>query len=106
MVASERSHQSIFASHRMKRHESVSRSPRRCALHMRTNRSRMIIRTSALSRESHKLQIKQGVAMFASGAVLGPLCDSLHSAAGVLHYARPTIRSMGPLEIETCWWAV
>jgi hypothetical protein len=47
--------------------------------------------------------------MFAASAVLGPLCDGLHSAADVLHYKDPTwlLRlQAGPLSwgLETCWW--
>eukprot|EP00955_Chlamydomonas_euryale_P036730 350539-Chlamydomonas_euryale.AAC.2 len=46
------------------------------------------------------LLIKQCAAMFAASAVLGPLCDGLHSSAGVLRYADPTLT----WPIETCWW--
>lgn len=45
----------------------------------------------------------QAVAMAAAGATLGPLCDGLHSSSNVLHYVNPTIRNLGPLELETCW---
>ena len=46
----------------------------------------------------------QALAMAAAGATLGPLCDGLHSASDVLHYAHPTIRNLGPLALETCWY--
>jgi hypothetical protein len=49
------------------------------------------------------LLLDQCIAMSASGAVLGPFCDSLHSAGDVLHYTSPTIRSLGPIPLETCW---
>lgn len=35
---------------------------------------------------------RQAVALFASGAVLGPFCDGLHSQHDVLHYANPSIK--------------
>ena len=37
-----------------------------------------------------------------SGAVLGPLCDGLHSRFGVLRYAHPI--ELSPLFLETTWW--
>jgi hypothetical protein len=30
--------------------------------------------------------------LFASGAVLGPFCDGLHSQHNVLHYVNPTVQ--------------
>lgn len=47
--------------------------------------------------------VKQAIAMYAAGATLGPFCDSLHSQGDVLHYAQPTITSLGPVPLETCW---
>ena len=41
--------------------------------------------------------------MGAASAVLGPLCDGQHTSRDVLHYAAPTITSLGPLQLETCW---
>ena len=38
-----------------------------------------------------------------SGAVLGPLCDSLHSRFGVLRYERPLHVGFGD-GLETTWW--
>ena len=52
---------------------------------------------------SARLLLEQSVAMFSAGAVLGPFCDSLHSASDVLHYASPSIWQLGPLQLETCW---
>lgn len=55
---------------------------------------------------------RQAVALFASGAVLGPFCDGLHSQHNVLHYANPSIQlqlqlgescSAGQLLLAT-WW--
>lgn len=47
--------------------------------------------------------------MFCASAVLGPLCDGLHSSADVLHYRRPDVLlhlNFGPVHwgLETCWW--
>jgi len=49
--------------------------------------------------------------MFSASAVLGPLCDGLHSAAGVLHYRHPSLNlnlqlaAGGPAwGLQTCWW--
>lgn len=52
------------------------------------------------------LLMKQSIAMFASGAVLGPLCDGLHSSHNILHYNHPTVLSLPSLHwsLETCWW--
>lgn len=50
------------------------------------------------------LLVKQSMAMFAAGGVLGPFCDSFHSAGDVLHYTQPTIQALGPIPLETCWW--
>eukprot|EP00878_Enallax_costatus_P023792 GHUV01025339.1.p1 GENE.GHUV01025339.1~~GHUV01025339.1.p1 ORF type:complete len:195 (+),score=32.74 GHUV01025339.1:150-734(+) len=52
---------------------------------------------------------RQAIAMFASGAVLGPFCDGLHSQYDVLHYEHPSVQlqlALGPLHwsFETCWW--
>ncbi len=43
--------------------------------------------------------------MFASGAVLGPLCDGLHSQNDVLHYTHPVVFALPQVgwELETCW---
>jgi hypothetical protein len=47
---------------------------------------------------------KQAVALTASGAVLGPMLDGLHSKAGVLQYAQPIHIPLVPgVELETCW---
>lgn len=48
---------------------------------------------------------RQAVASFASGAVLGPLCDGLHSKAGVLAYADPLRLALPAVgfQLETCW---
>lgn len=46
---------------------------------------------------------KQAIAMYAAGATLGPFCDSLHSQGDVLHYTQPSITSLGPIPLETCW---
>mmetsp|Transcript_27617 Transcript_27617/g.52576 ORF Transcript_27617/g.52576 Transcript_27617/m.52576 type:complete len:519 (+) Transcript_27617:193-1749(+) len=52
-----------------------------------------------------ELLIKQAVASFSAGAVLGPLCDGRHSSHNVLHYHSPAHVSVPPLlELETCWW--
>lgn len=50
------------------------------------------------------LLIKQATATAASGAVLGPLCDGLHSKADVLHYVAPIHIHVGSWQLETCWW--
>jgi hypothetical protein len=42
--------------------------------------------------------------MFAAGAVLGPLCDGLHSSQNVLHYHQPVVLTIGSWSLETCWW--
>jgi len=49
---------------------------------------------------------KQAIALAASGAVLGPLCDGQHSKYGVLHYANPTMLNVPicNLQLETCWY--
>lgn len=52
---------------------------------------------------------QHAVAMFASGAVLGPFCDGLHSQHDVLHYKDPSVQlqvDVGflPWSFETCWW--
>ncbi|KAK9809857.1 hypothetical protein WJX72_000432 [[Myrmecia] bisecta] len=49
---------------------------------------------------------KQCTAMFAAGAALGPLCDGQHSSHDVLHYERPVMLQIEPvnLHLETCWW--
>ena len=55
---------------------------------------------------SARLLANQAFALTAAGAVLGPLCDSLHSSHDVLHYNRPSyvdIPAVG-IHIETCWW--
>lgn len=49
---------------------------------------------------------KQAVALGASGFVLGPLLDGMHTSHNVLHYTDPIhlqIRSVG-YDLETCWW--
>lgn len=46
---------------------------------------------------------QQALVVGAASAILGPLCDGQHSAHDVLHYTTPTIRSLGPLQLETCW---
>jgi hypothetical protein len=50
--------------------------------------------------------VKQAVALTAAGAVLGPLCDGLHSSHDVLHYASPSHIDfpLVGLHLETCWW--
>lgn len=35
-----------------------------------------------------------------TGAVLGPLCDGRHSTHDVLHYANPTLMSLGAFHLE------
>eukprot|EP00879_Flechtneria_rotunda_P019077 GHRR01020029.1.p1 GENE.GHRR01020029.1~~GHRR01020029.1.p1 ORF type:complete len:315 (+),score=64.10 GHRR01020029.1:533-1477(+) len=52
---------------------------------------------------------RQAVCMFASGAVLGPFCDGLHSQNDVLHYKNPSIQlnlvsGNFHWSFETCWW--
>lgn len=52
---------------------------------------------------------RQTVALAASGAVLGPLCDGLHSSHDVLHYVFPIHLSVAvppfdAWDLETCWW--
>ncbi len=49
---------------------------------------------------------KQAIAMAASGAVLGPLCDGQHSSHGVLHYVQPAFLNVPILhgQLETCWY--
>ena len=49
---------------------------------------------------------KQAIALAASGAVLGPLCDGQHSKYGVLHYVNPTMLNVPicNLQLETCWY--
>ena len=49
---------------------------------------------------------KQLVALAASGAVLGPLCDGQHSQFGVLHYTSPSLITVPGMEwhLETCWY--
>ena len=50
--------------------------------------------------------IKQAIALAASGAVLGPLCDGQHSKYGVLHYVNPTMLNVPicNLQLATCWY--
>jgi hypothetical protein len=56
------------------------------------------------------LLVRQAAALFCASAVLGPLCDGLHSTAGVLHYERPSVLASLQLPggfswgLETCWW--
>jgi hypothetical protein len=45
---------------------------------------------------------KQSIAMFSSGAVLGPMCDGMHSLNGVLAYKEPFAVPL--LNFQTCWW--
>jgi hypothetical protein len=52
---------------------------------------------------------RQAAALFCASAVLGPLCDGLHSKADVLHYHDPSILvsvQIGGLQwgLESCWW--
>lgn len=49
---------------------------------------------------------KQLVALAASGAVLGPLCDGHHSRFGVLHYTSPSLIAVPSSDwhLETCWY--
>lgn len=48
---------------------------------------------------------KLALATFASGATLGPWCDSQHSSHDVLHYARPDVQlHWGWIQLETCYW--
>ena len=49
---------------------------------------------------------KQLVALAASGAVLGPLCDGQHSRFGVLHYTSPSLITVPGIDwdLETCWY--
>jgi hypothetical protein len=56
------------------------------------------------------LLARQAAALFAASAVLGPMCDGLHSSADVLHYTNPSVLLRLPLSwggawgLETCWW--
>ena len=47
---------------------------------------------------------KQAIALAASGAVLGPLCDGQHSKYEVLHYTNPAVIPL-PVQgqLDTCW---
>lgn len=49
---------------------------------------------------------KQLVALAASGAVLGPLCDGQHSKFGVLQYTSPALITVPGIDwdLETCWY--
>ena len=58
--------------------------------------------TSSSSQATSPILVKQSMAMFSSGAVLGPLCDGLHSSNGVLHYSSPILMPL--INLETCWW--
>lgn len=51
---------------------------------------------------------KQLIALAASGAVLGPLCDGQHSRYGVLHYTSPSIIAVPGTDwhLETCWYCL
>lgn len=58
------------------------------------------------------LLAQQALVLFSASAILGPLCDGLHSAADVLHYKNPSVQlhldfggaSWG---LETWWvWGV
>ena len=53
------------------------------------------------------LWVPHAAAIFGSGAVLGPLCDGLHSQHGVLYYAEPVLLQMpaAGFQLETCWCA-
>ncbi|GAQ78429.1 hypothetical protein KFL_000130110 [Klebsormidium nitens] len=45
------------------------------------------------------------VALWGSGAILGPLLDGRHSTHNVLHYENPTVIRLGSFfQLETCWW--
>ena len=54
------------------------------------------------------LLLQQSLVMGSASAVLGPLCDGLHSAHGALRYARPLLLDLPPaaplLRLETTWW--
>lgn len=63
------------------------------------------IRAAALPSQQQTIT-KQAIALAASGAVLGPLCDGQHSKYGVLHYVNATMLNVPicNLQLETCWW--
>ncbi|KAL0017830.1 hypothetical protein WJX77_006995 [Trebouxia sp. C0004] len=66
---------------------------------------RQYIRAAALPSQQQTIT-KQAIALAASGAVLGPLCDGQHSKHEVLYYVNPTMLNVPicNLQLETCWW--
>ncbi|GMH38997.1 hypothetical protein BSKO_06895 [Bryopsis sp. KO-2023] len=56
--------------------------------------------------ETRALIAKQTALSFASGALLGPVCDGFHSSHDVLHYKDPVLIQLDWIgySLETCWW--
>jgi hypothetical protein len=66
-------------------------------------RRSLTIHASSKTPDDHSnVVIKQSIAMFSSGAVLGPMCDGMHSLNGVLAYKEPFAVPL--LNFQTCWW--
>ena len=75
-----------------------------CVVTLRAERH-MLTFSAALPSQQQTIT-KQAIALAASGAVLGPLCDGQHSKYGVLHYVNATMLNVPicNLQLETCWY--
>jgi hypothetical protein len=75
----------------------ASKHPTRSSIQQQASRSDSSSTTSAAQEAGSSppysyLLPRQALALFASGAVLGPFCDELHSQHDVLHYVEPSVQ--------------
>lgn len=63
---------------------------------------------SAAVHTQTRILTKQLLALAASRAVLGPLCDGQHTRFGVLRYTSPSVITLpgSGWQLETCWYHV